>query len=549
MKRIIAILASAVLLTNALPLRTSAENIGLYEAENAVLFGTITTIDNENASGGLVVGNLSDSSDKIDFSITVPTDGIYDLTFCSMGIGGDKTNNIHIDGNFIGDLKSTGDTLSEYTLHSIALTKGEHTVSITSSWGWIQVDYLEISTADSIPESVYEVDNTLINPNATDNAKSLFNYLCSSYGKTTLAGQVCNDGLKGEEFQAIYEETGKYPALLGLDMMNYSTSRTAHGAESNAVETAIDFHNAGGIITFCWHWNAPEKYILPDTEGENPNWWGAFYTDKTNLDLAAVMNGDDPEGLALLDADIAVIAEQMHRLEDAGVPVLWRPLHESGGGWFWWSAAGNDAYKKFWVYLYEQLTNVHRCNNLIWIWNGDSADWYPGDEYVDIIGLDIYTNPQQYTANASKFSDILKIPAENKIIAMTENGVIFDVDDMLATNAKWSWFGTWVGEYVVKDGVYNETYTEKEILKKAYDSEYVITLDELPKLYESTAVKGDVNADGVFSVADVVLLQKWLLAVPDVTLADWKAGDLCEDNALNVFDLCLMKRLLVAESS
>ena len=59
------------------------------------------------------------------------------------------------------------------------------------------------------------------------------------------------------------------------------------------------------------------------------------------------------------------------------------------------------------------------------------------------------------------------------------------------------------------------------------------------------AVIGDVNADGIFNMADVVVMQKWLLAVPDFTLADWKAGDLCEDDILNAFDLYLMKRLLV----
>ena len=59
-------------------------------------------------------------------------------------------------------------------------------------------------------------------------------------------------------------------------------------------------------------------------------------------------------------------------------------------------------------------------------------------------------------------------------------------------------------------------------------------------------ISGDVNTDGQFNVSDVVLLQKWLLAVPDIHLADWKAADLCEDDRLNVFDLCLMKRTLVS---
>ena len=69
----------------------------------------------------------------------------------------------------------------------------------------------------------------------------------------------------------------------------------------------------------------------------------------------------------------------------------------------------------------------------------------------------------------------------------------------------------------------------------------------LTKSDEIQSVKGDVNADGEFSVADVVLLQKWLLAVPDIELADPKSADLCEDGKLNVFDLCIMKRELISK--
>ncbi|MBQ3139731.1 MAG: dockerin type I repeat-containing protein [Ruminococcus sp.] len=58
-------------------------------------------------------------------------------------------------------------------------------------------------------------------------------------------------------------------------------------------------------------------------------------------------------------------------------------------------------------------------------------------------------------------------------------------------------------------------------------------------------VEGDVNADGAFNVADAVMLQKWLFAIPDATLVDWKAADMCEDNRIDVFDLCLLKRKLL----
>lgn len=65
----------------------------------------------------------------------------------------------------------------------------------------------------------------------------------------------------------------------------------------------------------------------------------------------------------------------------------------------------------------------------------------------------------------------------------------------------------------------------------------------------SVSIKGDINADGSFNIADVVLLQKWLLAVPDTHLADWKAADFCNDDRLDVFDLCLMRRALLAENT
>ena len=62
-------------------------------------------------------------------------------------------------------------------------------------------------------------------------------------------------------------------------------------------------------------------------------------------------------------------------------------------------------------------------------------------------------------------------------------------------------------------------------------------------------VKGDVNADGIFNIADAVLLQKWILAVPNTVLADWKAGDLCEDNRLNSLDLSIMRKMLIETTS
>ena len=62
---------------------------------------------------------------------------------------------------------------------------------------------------------------------------------------------------------------------------------------------------------------------------------------------------------------------------------------------------------------------------------------------------------------------------------------------------------------------------------------------------QQDAVSGDINGDSALSVADVVLLQKWLLAVPNTSLPNWKAADLCTDDKLDVFDLCMIKSVLL----
>jgi len=99
---------------------------------------------------------------------------------------------------------------------------------------------------------------------------------------------------------------------------------------------------------------------------------------------------------------------------------------------------------------------------------------------VDIIGEDIYAGERAYGAQNAKFAELLEYSQTNKMIALTENGTVFDIDQVVATNARWSWFGTWCGGFVTENGHYTERYTEADILRKAYLSEYVITLDELP---------------------------------------------------------------------
>lgn len=457
----------------------------IYEAEEAKTYGGLSVTEAETFSGGKAVENFNSDADYIVFTVEIPADGMYDITFVSSGIGSYKENNVIIDGTPVGIFTSEKEELTESVIPSVSLSKGKHELKITKSWGWIRLDCIKINKAEGISNEIYAVSDTLVNKNANESTKALFRYLSDSYGKYVLSGQVCDDGYNGREFTAIYNETGKRPAILGLDMMDYTPSRTALGAKSHAVETAVEFSDMGGIVTFCWHWNAPTEYLKSgnDNDNGNPRWWGGFYTRNSTFDIAKVMNGEDPEGKAAIDRDIAEIAKQLKRLDNAGVPVLWRPLHEASGGWFWWGAKGADAYKKLWIYLYEQLTYEYECNNLIWVFNAQNSDWYPGDEYVDIIGEDIYPGERVYAPQTAKFKEATSYSGSGKIVALTENGCIFDIEQAVATNTMWAWFCTWGGEFAVSGSSYSEKYTEKDILKKVYDSEYVITFDELPDLY------------------------------------------------------------------
>ncbi len=453
-----------------------------YEAENGKFSGGVAVISNDSASGGKSVGKFESNSSYCQISITVPADAVYDIVIRSKAIGSYKENDLYADGKKVGTFVSKQDNFSDYTVCAVTLKKGSHTLTVKKSWGWIELDKVTVKTGAKISSSTYNVTSSLVNKNSTAKTKKLYSFLKDSYGKYVITGQQCDGGINGTEFKAIKNLTGDYPALLGLDLMDYTPSRTAFGASSSTVEKAIEFADKGGIVTLCWHWNAPTEYLY-STANNSDGWWGGFYTKSSNFDIAKVMNGQDAKGKKLIDRDIKEIAKQLKRLEKAGVPVIWRPLHEASGGWFWWGAKGPDAYKKLWKYLYNELTNTYGCNNLIWVYNGQSADWYPGDEYVDIVGEDIYPGNHVYDPQVSRFRQAINYGSKTKITALTENGCIFDIDSAVSINALWCWFMTWGNEFTVNGSNYSEKYTEKSVIKKMYASKYSLTLGSLPKIY------------------------------------------------------------------
>lgn len=448
-----------------------------YEAENGTMLGgTVTRTEN----GVTYVEGLEQDQDGIELSIKIEETDFYDINIYSRSVdGGYKENYLLVDGQSMGTTVTEGKEFTDSVVRRLYLEAGEHIVTVKKFWGWIQIDKVKVRKSAALDESRFDVEPVLVNQNADENTKRLMTYLCDIYGTDILSGQYCDKGMYGLENATIWKTTGgKYPAILGLDMMEYSPSRAAKGSSTQAVEQAIEYWNEGGIVTFCWHWNAPEKYLTGQ-------WYSGFYKDYTNIDLAKIMSGEDTEGYELLMQDIDAIAVQLQRLQEAGVPVLWRPLHEAAGGWFWWGASGAEPYKELYKLLYDKLTNEYGLNNLIWVWNGQSKEWYPGDEYVDIIGEDIYPGEKVYTPQTSKYLEVLEYTDAKKIIVLSENGCLFDPDLAIRDGAMWGYFGTWGGEFVSQSkslNVLSEQYTEEEMWKKVYEHEHVITRDELPDL-------------------------------------------------------------------
>ena len=328
--------------------------------------------------------------------------------------------------------------------------------------------------------------NAPVNANANAVTKSVFTYLKSVWGNHMLSGQqdlTWQDSI--DQYQRVINDTGRAPAIMGYDFMNYGMWAGNPGLAQT--EEAITHWNRGGLVTFAWHWRDPNASNM--TIGE-------FYTEKTNFTIPIVNGQLDTvsANYTNMEADIALIAAELQKLEDAGVTVLWRPLHEASGGWFWWGRTDRTdgipaAYAQvvLWRHLYDRLTNFYGLNNLIWVWNGQSGGWYPGDAYVDIVSHDIYDGARNYESQASTFNLAKAYSQEVKMVALSENSNIPDPDLMQQDNAWWLYFVVW-NDTDTAEGVSSssnfwtgEYFNTNAHKRHVYNHERVITLDELPE--------------------------------------------------------------------
>ncbi len=367
----------------------------------------------------------------------------------------------------------------------------------------------KLSTAplDCIKDAHYsDASDQLCDPEAAPEAQALMTYLKKIYGKYTLSGQYISpyddytkpqflsdgapDVLLTKELTALTKVNGnKLPAVLGFDFT---------GVEFPAQWTdwmtqfALQWHEKGGIVTFCWHMTVPQDMTQDPSTWSR--WASAIYGKDTNFSLKSALADKNSASYQWLLQSIANVAAQLRVLQAAGVPVLWRPLHEAAGKWFWWGADGAEAYIELYRLLYEKLTGEYGLHNLIWVWNGQDLGWYPGDAYVDLLSDDpypiadlpwltkldpAYATRFKYTARASN----------GRMVAMSENDTLPNPDMMWNQNVKWLMFCTWTGNRLLKpdpnDQPYgflaevSEEYNSKETLYNVYNDKRVLTLDEL----------------------------------------------------------------------
>ena len=232
----------------------------------------------------------------------------------------------------------------------------------------------------------------------------------------------------------------------------------------------------GGLIIGGHDYTAVAVYLENNGTALDPNKDYAFYKADTEFDAANATVEGTWENKVFTE-DLKNAAAYLKLLRDADIPVLWRPFHEAAGGWFWW---GKDAasFKSLWIAMFNYF-KTEGLDNLIWVWTteGNDSDWYPGDQYVDIVGRDIYNKEtadcvSEYTSIAENYG--------NKIVSLSECGTVGLISEQWASGARWSWFMPWY------DGTNEDgspvVHADEAWWKDAMSQEFVVSREELPSM-------------------------------------------------------------------
>jgi len=516
---------TAVAATSALAAPTT------YEAED--LAGA-TVVEDADYSGGKYAKTADPSG--ITFTVKVEETAVYDITTKVLIKQYDwTTSKIAVNGVDVGSMLTTPRNCdSSYVVSASAKMKaGENKITVGNQA--LGVDYI---TVERHPDAVFKISELPVTPNATESARKVYTFLRENFGKKTVSGMMISDqnfnydygnmrlippggctpadsckfsdeevSWKGQtDIAEFYKRSGHYPAIGGFDMLFAAGGHHEEGwfkgyTENNLVMTE-QLWEMGGIPTYTWHWKVGEDTVFY-TQGtpagfNNPGCTeDVMGTSETNtcFNYTKAFKGDkcqdiDETSQEYKDivADVDIVSGYFKQLQEKGIAVVWRPLHEASGGWFWWGTASPECYVQLYRLVFDRMVNTNKLTNLIWVWNINTdpkfgydysalnAAWYPGDAYVDIVAVDIYDPLNDHNSAANYYNKIVSDVGTNKMIALSENGAIPDIDSIAEDKAYWSywmtWSQTWSGNFLEK--------TTTEMWKRNLDDKRIIALDDMP---------------------------------------------------------------------
>ncbi len=362
--------------------------------------------------------------------------------------------------------------LIEDTNYNLRITKGN--IYATGNNDDVVAD---ISINFTTKPHLRDPNNPLVLNDPSKEALALYGFLKENLEKTIISGSMSNVSWNINEAEWVKQHTGTYPAMIGLDYIHLNAGNTDY-SDTSIVE---DWWANNGLITICWHWNVP-------IAGGSSKY--AFYTyssdrlDGTIFDISKVTNKSSYEYKYMVE-DMEKVADKLLLIKNKKIPILWRPMHEASGGWFWWGAKGPEAFKQTWRLMFD-IFKAKGLDNLIWVWTAETGDnnWYPGDEYVDIVGRDKYRTT---ASNLNLDYDKLQALYPDKIITLSEFGSIAD-DSELFSDGKWSWFMPWYDYQRTKDmdsemfKSKEHTHTSETFWESSFNNPRVISRDEMKDL-------------------------------------------------------------------
>lgn len=310
------------------------------------------------------------------------------------------------------------------------------------------------------------IDKSLLSTQLTDaaataEAKALFNLFADNYGVKQFSGVMGEVAWSTAYSDFIAEQAGAYPAIVGFDYIHLASSSPSSWIDYADITPVKNVWEAGSIPALTWHWNVPKSKDNPEA---------GFDAKDTEFKASNVLVEGTWEN-EVAKADVEKIAGYLKLIQDAGIPVLWRPFHEAAGdytwgSWFWWGNSGTSVTRDLWNWLRTELIDKHGLHNLIWVWTVQTVDEgkladisklkdaYPGDDAVDMVGADLYVDAM--SNQLEQFELVYNLVEGKKMVALAECGNLLDVNSAFDDGALWSYFMGWyelddAGKPVFKD--------------------------------------------------------------------------------------------------